>query len=195
MLRSLAFCLVVILLGGCGAVFQEARQSTEKSGNAASTLSLKKQVRSEQAVLLDAAIQDLLIQRRFLCDEYGLATNNTIALYMDSVIPWPANYTPDVPGFHFVYRSRNDKPPEGDDPPQLCLDIDHFAWPPRFDAQGNRDKSDLFDGHAAIVIYIFNVGGEPSSGELIPSNGTCVCYGIAPGVKHLEIEYNGFLAQ
>jgi hypothetical protein len=142
---------------------------------------------SDREVILNAVLHDILTNPELETTRNcrGIPGGKVIALSTASSEPWPTAYVPDVDGFEFWFIDPNrDREPSM--PPQLCICLNHFAFPPPDKAP----KDDMYGG-CAIHVGIFNVGGITSK---TVKNGCGVFYSVEKLENKWLVTFEGQLA-
>lgn len=190
MRRLLLALSLFACLAGCAKRDVTSRPAERMSGNEANsggpTPTAQAPARSDQEVVLDAVIRDLLTNPllEHARDWYGTPGGKQIGLSTKSGVPWPAKYTPSVAGYAFQYLDP-DRELDPATPRQLGITIHHFAFPPPV----GRAKNDLYGGRP-IAVGLGNMGGQ---GNGDAPGGCVVYYSVRREDGVWKVEYEGSL--
>lgn len=153
-----------------------------------SSLNPEQQAESERRQILDAVLHDLLSNPRLADsrDWYGTEGDKQIGLDMKSTVPWPAHYSPSVPGYSFQFLNP-DREIDPSSPRRLGITTHHFPFPPLPEPL----KHDLYENHA-IALALFNIGGRAGE-DGVRGGGCLVFYGLKRQEGKWIVEYEGSL--
>jgi hypothetical protein len=166
-MRIVLVVLIATVLNGCGG-------GSEASPDDALDSDASQVERSDQELILDAVLQDLLTNPRLDHTRafYGTPGDTKIALVTNASygVPWPLTYWPILPGWT-ISRVMEGSPRKHEEPRLLGIRIDRFSI----------DDDKPPDSRSPVEVTVLNAGGNNNGAIVI---GGCHVYYRPKQVGH-----------